>query len=291
MLLVARRYFGESGPHRLIYTLPSVVVTALKLVTPLVQQSQKGSTSTVSWDELFNFVYDACSVVGALQPEDTLPLWCLCASTADRANQALGGVKELSGICGKLIDRALKCLEEHIKSQSSQFRGLSLVVGSLREIQCLPTDVYISAANRAVDCGTRLIAKRFQSKAQCLCTTLFWSPACRESRLVLRCLRRSLQIADGAVHDDPLDIVLFVEALNRALSLHDDGNEAITPTFLTGLLALCSHHLRYIEGRAPAEVRRALAYTASRLQKKVSDSRFVKLQMELDRLKVLDVVP
>jgi len=98
-----------------------------------------------------------------------------------------------------------------------------------------------------------------------------------------------MRLADGAIFNDPLDIVLFVEILDQALLLFEDGAQAITASFLTGLLTLCAQHLRYIEGRAPAEAKRALASTAAHLQTKAADPCFAGLQNELNQVRILSL--
>merc|ERR1712118_255414 len=156
-----------------------------------------------------------------------------------------------------------------------------MIVGSLCQLRCLEVDDFLSVADRTVEFVAGFAAKRDQCKAMCLCSVLFWSQACHEPERVLMCLRKALRHADGAIQNDPLDIILFVEVLDRAIHLFEDGNDAITPSFLTGLLSLYLHHIRYIEGHAPAEARRALLCTAAHLQAKVPQPKLEKLQKDL----------
>jgi len=137
MLVVASRHFREGGPHRIVFTIPSLVVATLRLVMPLVEQrkSNPGSLPKVSLEQLFDFVYESWIGVSSLQPEKSLPIWLLCATTTERADRALHGVKELKSACAKFIDAALVSVEKDIKKQKAQFEGLTLLVGSLREIR------------------------------------------------------------------------------------------------------------------------------------------------------------
>jgi len=151
--------------------------------------------------------------------------------------------------------------------------------------------VYELLAERTLRFGARLKTKRLQSKAHCICSNLFWSPRFHSARRVLVCLRSALHLADDAIHNDPLDIGLFVDVFDQAVHLFEAGNEEITDSFLLGLFSVCKHHLQYIGGRAPLEARRALRAAAKHIQSKAADSRYSKLQADASdaSLQTLDV--
>jgi len=141
-------------------------------------------------------------------------------------------------------------------------------VGTLRQLTCLRGALYERAAERAVRLGAQLPSLRLQSKGMCLCSDLFWGPTHREAGSTLLCLRKALRFTDGAVHVNPEDIGLFVEILDQAVHHFGEGNEEITAPFLTGLLALCTQHLRYLDAQAPVEALRGLHVALADLREK-----------------------
>jgi len=281
MLRVLRNCFEEGGPHRIVFTLPALVVAALRLMSGLLDRHRHGASEGSTFgsaglppkttiDELLLFSHALCSRLSALAPEESLRLWLLCVSVIERAG-CLGAPtqeQDLGTVCNSFLEGGLACLEDELRGSAAQFRGLQLLVGTLRQLTCLRGAPYERAAERAVQFGGRLATALLQCRALCLCAGLFWSPACKQPGRTLACLRRALRLADSAIHVDPMDVGLFVEVLDQAVHHFGQGNEEITAPFLSGLLALCVQHLRYIESRAPVEALRGLHVALADLQEK-----------------------
>jgi len=208
-----------------------------------------------------------CASLGSLAPQESLRLWLLSAATVERADWATHFSK-MGPMCSRFIESGLSCLEVDIREPQAQFRGLQLLVSTLRQATCLDASQYGLAANRAVRFGSQLPAKRLQSQALCLCSTLFWCPARREPAGAMCCLRQALQLADSAVHIDPLAVDLFVDVLDQTVHLFGNGNSEVSAPFLSGLLMLCIQHMRYVESRLPVNALRALHTTVEDLQTK-----------------------
>merc|ERR1712217_418613 len=67
---------------------------------------------------------------------------------------------------------------------------------------------------------------------------------------------------------DPLDVGLFVEILDSAALLFEEGNSELTATFLSYLLALCIQHVRYVGARVQPESLQSLQASIKDLQSK-----------------------
>jgi len=168
-----------------------------------------------------------------------------------------------------VLNDALTCLETRIKGQELQYWGLLVLVGMLQQCTCLETKEFDKAAERAVLFGSRLATKKSQSRALCLCSSLFWCPACQDPNRSLLCLRRALILTDAAIQIHPNDVGLFIDVLDTGIQLLRQGNEEVTGPFLTGLLQFCIQQLRYAETRSagePEEARIALRGAIAHLQ-------------------------
>lgn len=272
MLKVLRGFFNEGGPHRIVFTLPALVTAALRLVSMIIQSAKpadgavlcSGTSPKTTINDIFLFCHGLCSRLGALAPEETLRLWLLCASVTERASVSVGVTDGLRATCYKFVESGLASLEANPQNSDSGFRGLQLVVGTLRQLTCLRGSSYERAAERAVLFGTDLPSIRLQSKALRLCSGLFEGPACRQPSRALACLCRSLRFAERAVHIDPMDVSLFVEVLDEAVQHFGHGNDDVTAPFLSGLQALCEQH----QAHAPVEALRGLHVALASLRGK-----------------------
>eukprot|EP00927_Polykrikos_kofoidii_P027008 TRINITY_DN23919_c0_g1_i1.p1 TRINITY_DN23919_c0_g1~~TRINITY_DN23919_c0_g1_i1.p1 ORF type:complete len:925 (+),score=156.48 TRINITY_DN23919_c0_g1_i1:204-2978(+) len=296
MLKVIRGYLDESGPHRVVYTLPACLVATIRLAKPLVlERHRRVSTSGVPEDEgrersssmqtevpeaeeLFRFAWSLLEdglPPGVLSAEERLRLWLLVAASTERADRALGEARgALSAACLHAVHGAMSCLEADVGSGSrSQLPGLQLFVGTLQQITCLSEESYQSVAARVMKFSERLPTRRMQSRALSICVHLYWGLSQRDPPRALGCLQAALRFGDGALHVDPTDVDLFIEILDQAVYLFGQGNSEITASLLSGFIALCVQHLRYIEGRVPAEAQRSLAATLHQLETRAVDTR------------------
>ncbi|CAJ1383529.1 unnamed protein product [Effrenium voratum] len=233
--------------------------------------------------------YELCSSLGTLAPKvaggfhedfrrisgrledfvhESLRLWLLCAVTAAGVSPDL-----LAERISSFVDEALVCLERHLKEPEAKLRGLQLLVGTLRQMGGQEADLKM-ICDRAVALSSKMMSKRLQTRAFCLCCELFWLPKWnfQDADRGLLCLRRALQSADGAIHSDPLDVGLFVEILNEVIQLFSQGANQVSPAILSKTLALCVQHVSYIGTRMPEEPMRALRAAVAGLAAKQKES-------------------
>eukprot|EP00913_Durusdinium_trenchii_P030076 g28184.t1 len=142
------------------------------------------------------------------------------------------------------MDNALLCLERNISEQEARLRGLQLLVGTLRQMrQGMEEGDLKKVCDRAVALANKMLSKRFQSMAFCLCCEMFWLP------------RLNFQEMLGL---DPLDVGLFVDILDQVIRLFAEGASQVSAAILSKILALCVQHIQYIGNRVPVESMRAL---------------------------------
>jgi len=258
----------QGGPHRIIFTVPAMVAAVLQLV---------GKFGPGMWGhvvKVFDFTQTLCTSLGTLAPQESVRLWLLCAACADKAAAKAEKGKLVQQIASS-IDHVLVCLDLHIPEQEARLRGLQLLVGTMRQMQVGLEEADLKKiCDRAVALSSKMLSKRFQSKAFSLCCQLFWLPQLnfQDADRGLLCLRRALQSADGAIHSDPLDVGLFVDILNEVIHLFAEGASQVSPVLLSKILALCVQHAKYIGNRVPLDAMRALRAAIAGLAVKQKES-------------------
>lgn len=268
MLSMLWEYFQQGGPHRIIYTVPAMVAAVLQIV------GRRSETSDQAV-EILDFTHTLCTSLGTLAPQESVRLWLLSAACADKVAAKAEKVAELVRRISSSIDNVLICLDQYIPEQEARLRGLQLMVGTLRQMTVgLEEDDLKMICGRAVALSSKMLSKRYQSKAFCLCCELFWLPHLdfQDPDRGLLCLRRALQSADGAIHSDPLDVGLFVDILNEVIHLFAEGASQVSAVLLSKILALCVQHVKYIGNRVPQESMRALRSAISSLAAKQKES-------------------
>lgn len=276
MLQVVRQHLFLGGPHRMVFTLPAMVISALRLVRPLLGADSSGDLAR----RLFSFIQSTCDGLGSLRARESLRLWLLCAASANGAASS-PKASALGEVCSTFIDRALDCIEARaVVDGLQELTELALIVGTLQQVGCLEPELYEVAAHRCMTLSEKAATQQLQCRALCLCSSLHWNNARREPGKVLTCLQRALRLVDSAVHVNPMEVGLFVEVLDRAVGMHELGNEEITAPFLLGLLELCARHLRYVKGRAPLEATRAFQSALEHLKSHVDEEQFEGLHLD-----------
>lgn len=272
MLFVLWEYFREGGPHRIIFSVPAMVSASLELADRLMHTGQNQEQECSELVRIFDFTHTLCQSLGTLIPKESLRLWLLCAASADRA-AALKNDAVLAKRCSSCVDKALVCLEEDISKQEARLCGLQLFVGTLQQMKVGPEEP-AKLRQRAVALCGKMLSKRFQSKAFCLCCELFWlpQPELQDPDNGLLCLRRALQSADRAIHSDPSDVGLFVDILNEVSRLFAKAAGQVSPAVLSKTVGLCIQHVRYIGSRVPVDSMRALHAILADLAAKQVDS-------------------
>merc|ERR1712007_62226 len=127
-----------------------------------------------------------------------------------------------------------------------------------------------------------LHSRRSQSQAMSICAHLYWGQTQRYPRRALYCLQGALRMGNKALLVDPANLGLFVDVLEKAVQFYDQGNDEVTPMFLSGLVALCVQHLKYSGGREPSDCKLALTSMLQQLESLAAEDRYA--QIKLPRL-------
>jgi len=280
MLMVLRDHFCKGGSHRIVVTLPALVVATLRQV-PLASSAE---LPEVSVQDLLQFARETGDRMGSLSPYESLRLWLLCISVTNKARAASG--QALGDTCNEFLERALGCVETE-RCEERRFKALTLLTGTLNTVSCLDASCYDKACDRLLRVSGGLVTKTLQCKATYISVNLYWNAAREDHDRAFDCLTRALKLADDAIHVNPLDVGLFLDVLNQAIHIYEAGDTKISVAFLSRLLMLCSQHLKYIEGRIPLKVWRGFQTTLEYLRRKQDDPHFS--EMDVDSLR-LDVI-
>mmetsp|Transcript_84420 Transcript_84420/g.149339 ORF Transcript_84420/g.149339 Transcript_84420/m.149339 type:complete len:848 (-) Transcript_84420:44-2587(-) len=261
MLSELRDCFFKGGPHRIVFTLPAMVVAMLRLVSRMSHGEGQYNLheECVSILEVLQCTHDMCEKLRTHAPQECLRLWLLCAASADRAASMGSSSERLVEVCSSFVDGALTCLENNVKGETARLCGLQLLVATVRQLSEGVQENQM-LWERTVAFSYQLPTKRSQSKGLCLCSELFWFPRgkAQDPQRGLLCLRRALQCADSAVHINPLDVDLFVDILNQVAHLFENKSDEVLASYVTQIVSLCVQHVSYITERLPAETFRAL---------------------------------
>jgi len=248
MLHTVRKHFGAGGVARLRFTLPPLVFLCLKLARETVEA---GAAAQVSLKKVFQFLHQTVQVLadnGGV-PDIALRLYLHCAMAADAA--------QLEPIACEFFTQALVVYEEEVSDSRAQVSAMNLIIGALRSCRCITQENRDSLVHKCAGYSSRLLKKADQCRAAYVCSHLFWTEDVKDSENVLLCLKRSLKIANkaqemaSAAHAESVSSTLFVEVLNKYLYFFSDGNEAVTPSILQGLMELIRNEMSE-NGAGPA---------------------------------------
>eukprot|EP00443_Scrippsiella_acuminata_P109420 CAMPEP_0115754450 /NCGR_PEP_ID=MMETSP0272-20121206/96877_1 /TAXON_ID=71861 /ORGANISM="Scrippsiella trochoidea, Strain CCMP3099" /LENGTH=239 /DNA_ID=CAMNT_0003199859 /DNA_START=49 /DNA_END=765 /DNA_ORIENTATION=+ len=123
MVTAMRGFFGQGGPQRLAFTLPSTFYAALSLVSKIRAAEQRraegeeGPTPTVTVKKVFQFLH---KTVTALQTEVSLQMWLVAAVSADQVDRCSPNPGSFEPICYEFLTQALVCFEEEITETFKQ---------------------------------------------------------------------------------------------------------------------------------------------------------------------------
>jgi len=272
MYFTARKAFGIGGKDRIIYTLPPLVFSVLRLVSrnvrpPLTDENKKfGQT-------LFKFIHDT---IKALETnnygEAALRLFLQSAHTASNCG--------METFAYEFVTEAMTIYEEDIAGSNEQFAALTLIIGTLYNLKFSPEAVenYETLITKAAKHSLKLMRHNDQCRAVCMSSHLFWrtltqDPSAadvgRDGKRVLECLQKSLKIADSSMNAAS-NVLLFVEILNQYIYFFEHRNEFVAVKYLTSIISLINTNIAALDQPAQetAAIRafynNTLAYIAAR---------------------------
>jgi len=215
-LHLARKYLGKGGEHRLLYTFPSMVFNALKLVQVThrklreAEQEAESVAVSVGPKKMFQFVHQICTAYGGHAPESGLRLWLQGAVGADACG--------FTDICYEFMSQSLLCFEEHVSDSMEQYEAIRCIVGALRHIECLDEDNFDTLRSKCVSHSNRLLKKQCAARCFVLSSNLYSGGQFVDGRVAQKCLvkagKRASQMMEGVAM-----LTLFCQILNQYVFL------------------------------------------------------------------------
>ncbi|XP_010521046.1 PREDICTED: vacuolar protein sorting-associated protein 35A-like, partial [Tarenaya hassleriana] len=130
ILSTLKKHFLTGGPKRLTFTIPPLVVSALKLIRRLQVQGDEnpfGKEASITATKIFQFLnqtVEALSIVPA--PELAFRLYLQCAEAANDCNE--------EPIAYEFFTQAYILYEEEISDSKAQVTALQLIIGTLQRM-------------------------------------------------------------------------------------------------------------------------------------------------------------
>ncbi|CAI9116960.1 OLC1v1018259C1 [Oldenlandia corymbosa var. corymbosa] len=237
-----KKHILTGGPKRLLFTVPPLVFSALKLVRRL--QGQDGDvageevpTTPRKIFQLLNETIEALSCVPA--PELALRLYLQCAEAANDC--------DLESVAYEYFTQAFLLYEEEVADSKAQVTSIHLIIGTLQRMNVFGVENRDTLTHKATGYSAKLLKKPDQCRAVYACSHLFWvddQDGIKDGERVLLCLKRSLRIANAAQQMANVTrggggpVILFVEILNKYLYYFEKGNPQITSAAIEGLIEL-----------------------------------------------------
>jgi vacuolar protein sorting-associated protein 35 len=237
-LLIAANRALVNGGAKIVYTYPSLITGALKLVRRYKSRREDEPTPMDKISATFKFIHKAIDQLYKIgKGELSLRLYVDSASLGDQVN-----AEEASY---EFFAEAFTIYEEAISDSRAQYQALCIIAGALQSTQNFSTDNYDTLVSKCALYGSKLLKKPDQCRAVYLASHLWWREGkaeFRDDKRVLECLQRALRVADACM-DVAVSVELFVEILNRYLYYYDHGNTAVTVRYINGLIDLIQTNL------------------------------------------------
>ncbi|CAH2051390.1 unnamed protein product [Thlaspi arvense] len=275
IISILKNHFLTGGPKRLKFTVPPLVVSALKLIRrlPVEGDNPFGKEASVSATKIFQFLNQAIKLgqiplvlnqlcyslrflslsVGAfclLQIIEALPnvpspdlafrLYLQCAEAANKCDE--------EPIAYEFFTQAYILYEEEISDSKAQVTALQLIIGTLQRMHVFGVENRDTLTHKAMGYSSKLLKKPDQCRAVYGCSHLFWledHEAIQDGERVLLCLKRALKIANSAQQmistaqgSSTVSVTLFIEMLNKYLYFYEKGIPQITVESVESLIKL-----------------------------------------------------
>jgi len=267
MLLLLRKHLGMAGEKRIGYTMPSLLMAALKLAikvrfmersTPQAEREFKLSTK-----KIFEFVHQILErALKPNYPELAFKLYMTAAQTANVAGYR--------GISYEFLTQAYVLYEREMADSRVQIDAITMMVGTLQSCRCLNEEEYDNFSTKTTLYASKLLRKCDQTRMLALCSTLFWSPDTSANGLNLMQMNQNITICQGKRAVESLrrgvkyaseceanfeNVPLYVELLNTYLYHFGANNDNIEVKWINALISLLQDNvaaLREADPEAPA---------------------------------------
>ncbi|ETO08946.1 vacuolar sorting protein [Reticulomyxa filosa] len=236
-LHLARKYFGQGGDRRLVYTFPPLVFNCLSLIARthgLLSSEERSNAITMKPKKMFQFVHKICHIYGTHCPELGCRIWLQAALAAERC--------ALSEISYEFFSQAFLCYEEYVSDSNEQYEALRCFISGLQSVKNLEQDNFDTLRSKCVQHAQRLLKKPHCARTLALCAHLYWDVAytpffnfflhikylhimCiffitefKQADVATKCLKKSGQKINSMM-DGVEKIEMFVELLNKYVYL------------------------------------------------------------------------
>ncbi|KAF4377617.1 hypothetical protein G4B88_006897 [Cannabis sativa] len=248
IICTVRKHILTGGPKRLVFTVPPLFFSSLKLVRQLQgpEENPFGDDTTTTPKKIFqllNQTIEALSIIPA--PELALRLYLQCAEAANDC--------ELEPVAYEFFTQAYILYEEEISDSKAQITALHLIIGTLQRMHVFGVENRDTLTHKATGYSAKLLKKPDQCRAVYSCAHLFWvddQENMKDGERVLICLKRALRIANtaqqmsSATRGSTGSVALFVEILNKYLYFFEKGNPHITVASIQSLMELITTELQ-----------------------------------------------
>ncbi|XP_028950058.1 vacuolar protein sorting-associated protein 35B isoform X1 [Malus domestica] len=255
ILCTVKKHIMGGGPKRLPFTVPPLILSALKLVRRLQGQDGEvvGEEMPATPKKIFqtlNQIIESLSSVPS--PELALRLYLECAEASNDC--------DLEPVAYEFFTQAFILYEEEVADSKAQVTAIHLIIGTLQRMNVFGVENRDTLTHKATGYSAKLLKKPDQCRAVYACSHLFWvddqdgvkdgeSGFCYR---VLLCLKRALRIANAAQQmasatrgsSGPVPVTLFVEILNKYLYYFEKGNPQITSAAIQGLVDLIKNEMQ-----------------------------------------------
>lgn len=246
MYVAARKHFGQGGPQRIKFSLTPLVFGVLKLAVRLKSNEEEDSEWGQKAKKVFKFAHETVTALSRTNlPDLSLRLFLQCAQSSNRCGS------DFETITYEFLTQALVTYEDEISDSQSQFNALTLVIGTLHNMDSFGEENYDTLITKAALYSSKLLKKPDQCRAIYMCSHSFWCPKrdYKNGKRVLECLQKSLKIADTCM-DASMNVHLFVEILNQYIYYFENNCEAVTVQYLQGLIALINTNIANMDSSA-----------------------------------------
>jgi len=278
MYVTARKHFGQGGPKRIKHTLTPLIFRALKLATRLKEQEQEDAEWTSKAIKVFKFAHETVTALSRTNlPDLSLKLFLQCAQAANKCGTPF------ETIAYEFFTQAFLIYEEQISDSQAQFSALTSIIGTLQLLYVFSEENYDTLITKSALHSSKLLKKPDQCRAVYMCSHLFWSTHAekeyKNGKRVLECLQKSLKIADTCM-DSSMNVHLFVEILNQYLYYFENGCEAVTVQYLSGLIELINTNIANMDGADTAAINTHYKNTLEFIKlKKESEERYREIEI------------
>ncbi|PKA65460.1 Vacuolar protein sorting-associated protein 35B [Apostasia shenzhenica] len=242
IIYAVRKHILLGGHKRLVFTVPPLVFSALKLVRRLHCQEGDviGEDVPATPKKIFQLLHqtvEALSVVPS--PELALRLYLQCAEAANDC--------DLEPVAYAFFTQAFVLYEEEVADSKAQVTAIHLIIGTLQRMNIFGVENRDTLTHKATGYSAKLLKKPDQCRAVYACSHLFWvddQDGIKDGERVLLCLKRALRIANAAqqmanvTRGSSGPVTLFVEILNKYIYFFEKGNPQITSSAIQGLIEL-----------------------------------------------------